>query len=473
MLRRRFAGASIAVAVLVGLAAARRAHSALPDPMQEAFVEAAKRISPAVVHIKVEKEVGGRANDPFDLFGDEFFRRFFRFRAPRYRARGQGSGVIVDPTGVILTNNHVVGGADKVTVKLADGRELQAEPIGTDWKSDVAAIRIRGGPFPSAAFGDSDKLRVGEWVLAVGNPFGLDRTVTAGIVSAHGRANVGIAEYEDFIQTDAPINPGNSGGPLVNLKGEMVGINTAIFSRSGGYMGIGFAIPLNMAKVILEKLRAEGRVQRALLGVGIQDLTPALAEALGLPETSGAIVTEVMPGLPAERAGFRRGDVIVELDGRPVAGRSDLRNRIALSPVGRPVDIALLRDGRRLALRPTLDELPSEKARGPAGDFWRGPEPERGGEEKIGLSLRPVTPALARRLGYPERGGLLVMGVVPGSPAEEAGLRPRDLVMEAGGRRVGTLEDFAEIVLSAPRGRPLALLVRGPEGFRFLALKVP
>ncbi|MFQ5902242.1 MAG: Do family serine endopeptidase, partial [Candidatus Binatia bacterium] len=304
----------------------------------KAFAAVARKISPAVVFIKVEKTVtGGSPFSPSMPFGDEFFRHFFGepfpYRQPprqRQRIVGQGSGFIISSDGYIVTNNHVVGDADKVIVGLIDGREFTAKTIGTDPHTDVAVIKIEAKYLPVLPLGDSDALEVGEWVLAIGNPFGLSHTLTAGIVSAKGRSSIGITDYEDFIQTDAAINPGNSGGPLINLEGRAVGINTAIFSQTGGYMGIGFAIPINMAKSIRDQLIKHGSVTRGYLGIMIQDITPALAKTFGLDTTKGVLISEVTKGSPAGMAGLARGDVIVEFNGHPVEKVGPFHNEVAL-----------------------------------------------------------------------------------------------------------------------------------------------
>ena len=306
--------------------------------MGKTFASVAKRVSPAVVFVKVEKVVESQPNVQFfapfggdNPFGDDFLQRFFGTPSPQEQPRqfrqiprqhqrivGQGSGFIISPDGYIMTNNHVVGDADKVTVKLEDGREFIAKTVGTDPHTDVALIKIDAKNLPVLALGNSDALEVGEWVLAIGNPFGLSHTLTAGIVSAKGRSSLGLADYENFIQTDAAINPGNSGGPLVDLNDKAVGMNTAIFSQSGGYMGIGFAIPINMAKAIKDQLIKTGSVTRGYLGIVIQDLTPELAKSFGLDDHNGILVAEVTENSPAEKAGLRQGDVIVEFNGKAV-----------------------------------------------------------------------------------------------------------------------------------------------------------
>src|SRR5437660_9523027 len=307
---------------------------AVPPPAgaDHNFVEVAKAVTPAVVNIsttRLTRVPEGHSFGPFDdpflrrFFGDEFFRR--RFEAPQdRRERSLGSGVIADPSGYIITNNHVVSKADEIRVLLSDKRELKAKVVGTDPKTDIAVIQVDAKDLPTIPWADSDRLQVGEYVLAIGNPFGLNQTVTMGIVSAVGRANVGIAEYEDFIQTDAAINPGNSGGALVNARGELIGINTAIFSQSGGYMGIGFAVPSNMVRSVMEQLRKGGQVVRGYLGVSIQELTQDLAKQFGVSETKGVLISDVLSDSPARRARLERGDVLIEFDGRAVETPTEL-----------------------------------------------------------------------------------------------------------------------------------------------------
>ena len=360
--------------IIVGTADRAGAGAAVParPPMEgQPFVEVSRKITPAVVNIsttRVVKEEGGANRIPAPFSDDPFFRRFFNGPfapdIPRERRENSlGSGVIVDPRGYIITNNHVIENADEIKVLLGDRREFTGKVIGADPKTDVAVVKIEAGNLPSIRWGDSGKLRVGEYVLAVGNPFGLNQTVTLGIVSAVGRANVGIADYEDFIQTDAAINPGNSGGALVNIDGELVGINTAIFTQSGGYMGIGFAVPSNMVRLVMDSLIANGRVVRGWLGISVQEMNPDLARQFGLSEARGALVADVLSDGPAERAGIKRGDVILEFDGTPVDTVGQLRNLVAEKTAGSRVHLKLVQDRREKEVEATIREQPQESAR--------------------------------------------------------------------------------------------------------------
>jgi serine protease Do len=444
----------------------------------EAFRAVAKKVSPAVVFVKVEKIVKDQPAGEFPFpfgdhgpFGDDFFRRFFGIPMPQgpgqeerppQRMLGQGSGFIVTPDGYILTNNHVVGEADKVTVQLEDGREFTAKVIGADPRSDVAVIKIDADRLPVLPLGDSDALAVGDWVLAVGNPFGLSHTITAGIVSAKGRSSVGIADYENFIQTDAAINPGNSGGPLVDLDGKAVGMNTAIFSRSGGYMGIGFAIPINMVVSIRDQLIEHGSVTRGYLGVTIQDLTPELARGFGMEGQKGALVAAVSEGSPAEKAGLKRGDVIVEFAGKPVTDIGDFRNRVAMMAPGTREKITVVRLGKRQSLEVGIGKLPEEKEGG-------GKEPPAAAE--LGLTVQPLTPELAQQLGYVGESGVVVSRVAPGSVAAEAGIRPGTLIQEVNRTPVKDPNEFRKAVARTPKDGNVLLLVRQGDTTIYLALR--
>jgi serine protease Do len=374
---------------------------------EQGFVQVAKTVKPAVVNILAtsssrgsEGPHGAVPDDPFfhRFFGDEWFRRF---EAPRtHKERSLGSGVIVQSDGLIMTNNHVVNQADDIKVFLSDKREFKAKLIGTDTKTDLAVVKIDADGLQTVRWADSDRLEVGELVLAVGNPFGLNQTVTMGIVSAVGRASMGIAEYEDFIQTDAAINPGNSGGPLVNVRGEVVGINTAIFSRSGGNMGIGFAVPSNLAHSVLEQLVRGGRVVRGWLGVSIQELSPELAAQFGLESTAGVLVSDVVEDSPAKKAGFERGDVVVEYDGKAVENPTQLRNAVAQTPIGKRVTVKVVRDKAPKSIEVTISEQPRTAAQNGSDRAQPGPpagflserdvhEPTEAAATRYGLKTGP------------------------------------------------------------------------------------
>jgi len=451
--------AALAAAALCAEAAAVDAIA-----LQDAFVKAVERVAPAVVHIRVETVMGGRRRVPVDPF--EYF--FGPRSEPRRKSEGFGSGVIVSPDGLVITNHHVAGEADRVEVKLTDGRTLPARRVGTDAKTDLCLLRIAGEDYTAATLGISEDIKVGQWALAIGNPFGLDNTVTLGIISARGRQGfTGGRGYEDFIQTDAAINPGNSGGPLVNIAGEIIGINTMIFSRSGGNMGVGFAIPSDLVKVITDRLLKEGRVVRSWLGVHIQDVTSDIARAFRLDEVKGAVVTEVYPESPAGRAGFRRGDVVMAVDGEEVTTAGDLRNSVAHTPVGTEVSVEVLRDGKMLTLTTRLERHPSEPAIAPEREETRRPETS----EKIGVDLVAVNPRIARQLGLAEAKGLVVVDVRPGGLAEGAGLKSYDVILEANRKPLKTVRDFGKALVGLEPGEELLLLVRDREGTRFVVIR--
>jgi len=450
---------------------------ALMSEISEAFESAADKVSDFVVPIFAEQVVQtpaqGFPDDPFrEFFGNDFFKRFFGGTPqPQTRTvRSLGSGVIVSADGHILTNNHVVEGAQKLTVILKDRRRLQATVVGTDPLTDVAVVKIDAAGLPSALLGDSDTVRVGQWVIAVGNPFALLRTVTHGIISATGRSSVGIATYEDFIQTDAPINPGNSGGALADLDGNVIGINSAISSPSGANVGLGFAIPINMAKSIMAQLLAKGRVIRGYLGLTAQDIDPSLVGPLKLQDAKGALVGQVNPGSPADQAKIRPGDVIIEFDGKPVDSSLDLHNIAAETAPGSRVKIVLLRDGERLEVFAALGERPEEKAQARRGRPGEGKGPVA---EKLGLTVQNLTSDIARELGYGNDRGVVIMDVAPGSAGDDADLRTGDLIKEVNRVAIGTAQQFEGIVRAAKSGDTLALLVRRGQSEFFVPLKVP
>ena len=425
----------------------------------KAFTEVAKNAIPAVVSVRVEKTITEQGSTYFySPFDDEFFERFF---GPRYRPRveprkrqqvGQGSGFIISEDGYILTNNHVVGEADKIVVTLRDGKEHQAKLVGTDPGSDVALIKIDAEKLPTIELGDSDALEIGEWVIAVGSPFGLQATVTVGVVSAKSRG-VGITQYEDFIQTDAAINPGNSGGPLLNVDGKAVGINTAIFSQSGGYMGIGFAIPVNMAKSILNQLKETGKVTRGYLGIIMhpEKISSDLAEAFGLKSTNGVLITEVVPDSPAEKAGLERRDVIIKMNDQNVEDWQSFRNAIAMLKPGTRIDLTVVRDGKQKKATVEIGALDeSELAMGGASSRVN----------KLGVQVQELTEELAQRFGYGRAKGVIVTEVAQDSPADRAGITPGILIMSVNRRDVTTVEEFNKAVEEFGKTGKLVLLVR-------------
>lgn len=444
--------------------------------MSDAFATLVKKVEPAVVFVQVSKTLqggqlgGGQGGDPFGLFNDPMFQRFFgpqfrpRQRRPRkFKQMGQGSGFIITHDGYIMTNNHVVGEADEIDVKLTDGRKFRAKVIGTDPKSDVAVIKIDAKGLPVVPLGDSEKLKVGEWVLAIGNPFGLTHTVTVGVVSAKGRSHLGINDYEDFIQTDAAINPGNSGGPLINIRGEVVGMNTAIFSRNGGSMGIGFAIPVNMAKAVKDQLLKNGKVVRGWLGVIIQDIDDELAKSFDLKKSEGVLVAEVSPDSPADRGGLRQGDVILRLNGEVVDDVGDLRNRIALTAPGTKISLDILRNGKHRTLKVKIGEQPDSKIVSKANHKLLG---------KLGLVVQDLTPDLAQQFGYAEGQGVLVAEVEPGSPAASVGMRAGQLIEETNRVPVHNMKEFLDALkLSNNTGRVLFRIRDGEYG-RYVAIRI-
>src|SRR2546423_7790076 len=346
---------------------------ALLHALEDAFTIVADRVTPAVVNVSTVPKKPSAEETPErfrEFFGEEFYERFFR-RRPRDDARASGSGVIVDPKGYILTNNHVIENAQDITVRLSDGRKLAGKLVGRDPKTDLAVLKVDApAPLPAAELGDSDRLRVGQWAIAIGNPFGLDRTVTVGIVSATARNRVGVATYENFIQTDASINPGNSGGPLLNLDGKVIGINTAIVAAG---QGIGFSIPINQAREVMRQLIASGRVVRGWLGIAIQDVTDELAGTFGVREREGVLVAEVINGGPAEAAGVRQGDVIVELNGAPIKEVPDLQRRIASIRPGQTMKLVVIRDKKPVPITVKIGEMPADEpliAEAPGNDEW-------------------------------------------------------------------------------------------------------
>jgi serine protease Do len=429
-----------------------------------AFSDIARSVSPAVVNISTTKVVKRDAPPFSDEPFFDFFNPFKDFKMPRkWREQSLGSGVIVSPDGIIVTNNHVIEQADEIRVTLFDKRSFKAHIIGADPKTDVAVVKIDATGLPTARWGDSDKLQVGEFVLAIGNPFGLSHTVTMGIISAVGRANVGIADYEDFIQTDAAINPGNSGGPLVNVRGELIGINTAIFSKSGGYQGIGFAVPSNMARLVIDQLEQHGKVTRGWLGVTIQELTPDLAMKFGLGSANGALVSDVAKASPADTAGIRRGDIILEFNGRDVSDVGNLRNMVAQSKVGAVVPVRILRGAKAYAVKVVIAELPKEAAEA----LPVNPQEDQGGGSLTGLSVMDLSKEISRQLGLSkDEKGVVIVRVEPGSSAEDAGLRKGDVIQEINKKKIERTEQYNKAVAGIRQGDTALLFIdRGGRKF--------
>jgi len=465
--------------------------------MSRAFHTAAQQVLPAVVTITTKPSVvkvsGNRKSVPDDAddnadempfgfngspFGDmfkdpqmrKFFKGFHGIPEMPHGVSGSGSGVIVDPSGIILTNNHVVAGGGDITVRLSDGRELKATGIKTDPRSDVAIVRIdAGGSLPAARLGRSSEVEVGDWVLALGQPFGLEGTVTAGIVSAKGRG-LGITDREDFIQTDAAINPGNSGGPLVNLDGEVIGINTAISTSSGGYQGVGFAVPIDLAKWVGGQLEQGGAVHRAYLGVMIQPVTQEAAEQFKVKVHSGVMVREVRDNTPAAKAGVQPGDVIVRFAGQPVNDPRELQNIVERSPIGSTQTMVLLRDGKEMTVKVTCNELPAELTT--AGSSSRSQGGSRAEFEQLGIQAETLTSSLADQLGVKADSGVAITEVRSGSPAALNGLTKGMVITQANRKPVKSLADLRKAIDARPLSEGLLLMVRTEEGSRMVLIHV-
>ena len=470
------AGSLLVVATLLALAQGVTAAQDARGPLQllqDAFVSVAQSVKPAVVNVATTQrprpseqgqtpQVPPSFRGPFrDFFGEDFFERFFGSEPPRER-QSLGSGVIVDKRGFILTNNHVIEQADQIEVHLSDKRKFSATVVGRDPKTDIAVIKIDApGDLPVATLGDSSKIRIGEWAIAIGSPFGLDQTVTVGVISAVGRSDVGITTYEDFIQTDASINPGNSGGPLVNLYGEVVGINTAIVASG---RGIGFAIPINMARAVSERLIAQGKVVRGWLGIGIQELTEELAGQFGVSPQDGVLVGNVMRNSPAEQGGLKTGDILQEFNGIRISGVRQLQREVAQTPVGAQARLKVLRERQPLELTIVLGEQPEDLAA--AGQ----PASPAEAAERFGFAVQELTPELREQLRLGRAEGLVVTSVEDGGPAARVGIRSGDLIVEVNREPVRTLADFTRIVGQMRAGTNLLLLVRREGTSRFVVV---
>jgi serine protease Do len=471
-------GALVFVAVFLagvlpsGIAAAKdgavsRESSQLLGRMSNALAEVAEVARPAVVNISTTSTITMEESPFGNMFNDPFFRHFFgdQFEHPgqkrKYKSSALGSGVIVSENGYILTNNHVVKGADEIKVILYDKREFKGKIVGTDPRTDLAVVKINAKNLPVLKFGDSNKLKTGDIVIAIGNPFGLNQTITMGIVSAVGRQNIGLADFEDFIQTDAAINPGNSGGALVNSDAELVGINTAIFSTSGGYMGIGFAIPSDMAKTVMDSIIKYGKVIRGWMGVSIQNLTEELAKSLGIKETEGALISGVEKNSPADKAGFKRGDLVIALDGKKVSDSTSLRNMVASSAPGTKVDVKIIRDGKEKTISMTLGEYKEKRII---------KKTEYNNVLK-GVTIQELTPTLRDRLSLPENmNGVVITNISPDSPSQGL-LQPNDVIQEVNRKAIQSAEDYERAVSKIGESDTVLLLIYRDGGSVYLTIK--
>ena len=462
-----------------------RQNLARAADFSEAFKLTAQAVRPSVVSISSVKKakvdmrlrqrpgarpvMPGIPDELRRFFGDDSLERMFPQVPEGYGQEGLGSGVIVSADGFILTNNHVVSGADEVTVTFADGKQLKAKIVGADKQTDIAVVKVDAQGLPAAVLGDSDAVAVGEWVLAVGSPLGFDQTVTSGIISAKGR-QVGVTNggYEDFLQTDCAINPGNSGGPLVNLRGEVIGINTAIASRSGGFSGIGFAIPVNMVQSIMTQIRSTGKVTRGRIGAAIQDLTEDLAKSFGYDGREGALVGDVVPNSPAAKAGIQAGDIIVKYQGKPVKTSSQLRNAVAATLPETAAELEVIRDGKPRTVKVQVGAL-SE------ADLAANAVEEAGAEttESLGVAVQPLTPELANQRGLKDlNSGMLVTGVQPGSIGEKAGLREGDIVVSVGAQAIKTVDEFRKELTPQSLAAGVRLQIVRDGVTRFLFVRV-
>jgi serine protease Do len=444
------------------------------EQLSNVFASVAQKVNPSVVTIFTETTIKMRniqtPGSPFDeFFGDEFFKRFFQVPENKgdFKQQGLGSGVIVDKNGILLTNNHVVDGADNIKVRLMDGREFEGKVKGTDPQTDLAVITIDAKDLIPIQIGDSDKSRVGEWVLAIGSPLNpqLEHTVTAGIISAKGRSGVGLTQYEDYIQTDAAINPGNSGGALVNLRSELIGINSAIATQTGGNMGIGFAIPANLAKKVMQDIISSGKVTRGWLGVYIQNITPDLAKALKLEIAKGAIVSKVQENSPAERAGLKEEDVIVGLNGKEVSNTVELSTWVAATTPGSKITLNILRNGEQREISVKVGELNPKSQELAQGES---------NYEKIGLQVSNLTPELKHKYQFPEnQEGVVITAVDPNGISAQAGLQVGDVILKVNRENVDSVQDFDDILAKVKAGGNILFYLRRGAGNLFIAFTMP
>jgi serine protease Do len=446
-------------------------NEALLKQISKGFSNVAKAATPAVVYIESQNSEPSPetlthkspSENPFDYFNDDFFNRFFGFpfekkQPPQSHETVRGSGFLISQDGYIVTNNHVVENTKKVTVTLTNGHKLTATVVGTDPKTDLAVIKIEGDHYTVLPFGDSDKLEVGDWAIAIGNPFGLQTSVTVGVVSAKGRNQLHIADFEDFIQTDAAINPGNSGGPLVGVDGEVMGVNTAIVSGSGGYMGIGFAIPSNLAKQIVNRLIKEGQVTRGFLGVTLQPIDSDLAGFYKLKNVQGALVTDVVKNSPADAGGLKQEDIILSYNGTAVESLSSFRNHVSLMAPGSKLKLKAFRDGKEIELSMTVAQMPNET------------EAPHLPTQQLGIQVQELTPELAQKLGYLDVKGVVISQISPGSPAAIASLKPGSLIMAVNRQKISNLTEFAAAINEAAKEGRVLLMVRQGEAVRIVAL---
>jgi serine protease Do len=435
----------LAIFLLVGACGASADPVADAISVQNAFRAVAKGVTPAVVNISSETVVRSKGridpNDPFYRFfgNDELFRQFFDIPQDR-QERSLGTGFIISADGYLISNFHVVKNATKIMVTMADGSKYKARIVGTDPKTDIAVLKIDGKNLPSVNLGDSDEVEVGDWAIAIGNPFGLNETVTVGIISAKGRNRVELGGgdmYQNFLQTDAPINPGNSGGPLCNIKGEIIGINTAIVAPSGGNVGIGFSIPINMVKGIIDQLKIKGKVTRGWLGVFIQELTEDIAKPLNLKPNSGILVADVQKDGPADKAGLKQGDVILQFDGKVMRSVEELRGLVAATPVGKTVPIKILRDGKERVISVTVQEMPSDGTLALEGSSGRG-------QDWIGMTVMPLSEELKGKYRIPDdqKSGVVITAIEEGSVAADSGLAVGDVIVKINNKSIVGMDDF-------------------------------